>query len=166
MKHLIWLVAGLLSGVAPLLAAPAPLADDSSIPDAMQHMVKAPDIDFANLRDPFASYLARATPQGRNTTLHTNKLRLDNRKRETLEAYDLDALKLVAIFSMGGERVAMIEDTLNKGYIVRRGNRLGKHNGKIEKIDDNTVFLVEQVLNPAGDIIDRQITLTMKEVNE
>ncbi len=166
MKHLIWLIMGLLAGTAPLMAAPAPIADNSGIPDAMQHMVKAPEIDFANLRDPFASYLAKATPQGRSTTLQTNKVRLDNRKREKLEAYDLDALKLVAIFSMGGERVAMIEDTLSKGYIVRRGNRMGKHNGKIEKIDDNTVFLVEQILNPAGDIIDRQVTLTMKEVNE
>jgi len=67
---------------------------------------------------------------------------------------------------MGGERVAMVEDAINKGYIVSRGNYLGKHNGKIEKIDANTIFLVEQVLNPAGDIIDRQVTLTMKEVNE
>jgi len=166
MKHLIGLIAGLLAGAAPLMAAPAPLADDSGIPDAMQHMVKAPKIDFTNLRDPFASYLAKATPQGRSTTLQANKLRLNNRKREKLEAYDLDALKLVAIFSMGGERVAMVEDTLSKGYIVRRGNRMGKHNGKIEKIDDNTIFLVEQVLNPAGEIVDKQRKLTMKEVNE
>ncbi len=166
MKHLIWLIAGLMAGAAPLMAAPAPVSGDSGIPDAMQHMVKAPEIDFAKLRDPFASYLARATPQGRSSTLQANKLRLNNRKREKLEEYDLDALKLVAIFSMGGERVAMVEDTRSKGYIVRRGSRMGKHNGKIEKIDDNTVFLVEQVLNPAGDIIDRQVTLTMNEVNE
>jgi len=166
MKYVIWLIAGLLTGAAPLVAAPAPLADDSGIPDAMQHMVKAPEIDFASLRDPFASYLARATPQGHNTIMHTNTLRPDNRTREKLEAYDLDALKLVAIFSMGGERVAMIEDTVSKGYIVRRGSRMGKHSGKIEKIDDSTVFLVEQVTNPAGDMIERQVTLTMKEVNE
>jgi len=166
MKYLIGLIAVLLLGTAPLMAAPAPVTDASAIPDAMQHMVKAPEIDFANLRDPFASYLARTTPQGNNTILQTNKLRLSNRKRETLEGYDLDALRLVAIFSMGGERVAMVEDTTNKGYIIRRGNYMGKNSGKIEKIDDNTVFLVEQVLNPAGDIIDRQVTLTMKEVNE
>ncbi len=166
MKYVIWLIAGLLSGITPVIAAPAPADDHSGLPDAMQHMVKAPEIDFASLRDPFASYLARATPQGNNTTLQTNQLRLNNHKREKLEEYDLDALKLVAIFSMGGERVAMIEDMASKGYIVRRGSRMGKHNGKIEKIDPDTVFLVEQVLNPAGEIIDRQVTLTMKEVNE
>ncbi len=164
MKYLIWLITGLMLGASQLIAAPAPTVEDD-VPDAMRHLVKAPDIDFANLRDPFASYLARARPQSR-TTIHVNQKRLNKRKRETLEAYDLEALKLVAIFSMGGERVAMIEDTISKGYIVRRGNYMGKNSGKIEKIDDNTVFLVEQVLNPAGDIIDRQVTLTMKEVNE
>jgi len=165
MKYPIWLIAGLCLGATPLLAAPSPAPDPADIPDAMQHMVKAPEIDFANLRDPFASYLARVAPQDHSTLLE-NRMRLNNHKREKLEDYDLDALKLVAIFSMGGERVAMIEDSQQKGYIVRRGSYLGKHNGKIEKIDDNTVFLVEQVLNPAGDIIDRQVTLTMKEVNE
>jgi len=164
MKHVIWLVAGLLSGASTLMAASTPVAAPD-IPDAMQHMVKAPEIDFANLRDPFASYLARATPQS-HTTLQASRTRLSNRNHEKLEEYDLDALKLVAIFSMGGERVAMIEDTVNKGYIVRRGNYLGKNSGKIEKIDDSTVFLVEQVINPAGDMIERQVTLTMKEVNE
>jgi len=165
MKYPIGLVAGLCLSITPLQAAPTPISDPANIPDAMQHMVKAPEIDFANLRDPFASYLSRVTPQG-PSTLHKNQAHLSNHKREKLEDYDLDALKLVAIFSMGGERVAMVEDALNKGYIVRRGNYLGKHNGKIEKIDDSTIFLVEQVLNPAGDIIDRQVTLTMKEVNE
>jgi len=165
MKYPIGLITGLFLSATPLLAAPTPVADHADIPDAMQHMVKAPEIDFANLRDPFASYLARVTPKG-IATQRTNQLRLNNRKREKLEEYDLDALKLVAIFSMGGERVAMVEDTINKGYIVRRGNHLGKHSGKIEKIDADTVFLVEQVLNPAGDVIDRQVTLTMKEVNE
>ncbi|PIP02410.1 MAG: fimbrial assembly protein [Zetaproteobacteria bacterium CG12_big_fil_rev_8_21_14_0_65_54_13] len=140
-------------------------APESEMPDAMQHLVTAPDIDFANLRDPFASYLARVSSTGKNALLE-NQLQLSNREREALEGYDLGSLKLVAIFSMGGERVAMIEDSSNKGFIIRRGNYLGKNNGKIEKITGDTVFLVEQVLDPAGDIIDRQVTLTLNEVNQ
>jgi len=138
---------------------------DTDMPDAMQHLVTAPEIDFANLRDPFSSYLARVTTHGQSALLE-NQLRLSNRERQPLENYDLDSLRLVAIFSMGGERVAMIEDTTNKGFILRRGSYLGKNNGKIEKITGDTVFLVEQVLDPAGDIIDRQVTLTLNEVNE
>jgi len=43
---------------------------------------------------------------------------------------------------------------------------MGTNNGRIEKIDNNTVYLVEQVLNPAGEIVDHQVTLTLKEVND
>jgi len=165
MKHLAWLISTTLIGIPLSFAAPAP-DDSENFPDAMQHMVTAPDIDIANLRDPFASYLKKVASSRSRTSLIENQLRLTNREREKLEDYDLSTLSLVAIFSMGGERVAMIQDATAKGFIVRRGNYLGKNNGKIEKITDETLFLVEQVLNPAGDIIDRQVSLTMKEVND
>lgn len=164
MKHLAWLISTIMIGIPLSFAAPAP-DENEDFPDAMQHMVTAPDINIASLRDPFASYLEKVASRGRSSLVE-NQLHLTNREREKLEDFDLSTLSLVAIFSMGGERVAMIQDGTAKGFIVRRGNYLGKNNGKIEKITDETVFLVEQVLNPAGDIIDRQVSLTMKEVND
>lgn len=163
MKRLTGLI--LCMVLTPLSSAFAGEPDDTNLPDAMQHMVTAPDIDFLAMRDPFASYLPTVVNSGRSVVVE-NQLRLSNHEREELENFDLESLRLVAIFSMGGERVAMIEDSTSKGYTLHRGNYLGKHNGKIEKITDDTVFLVEQVLNPAGDIIDRQVTLTLNEVNE
>jgi len=164
MKHLAWLISTTILGVPLASAAPVPENSDE-FPDAMQHMVTAPEMNITSLRDPFSSYLERVASRGR-TSLTENQLNLSNRDREKLEDFDLSTLNLVAIFSMGGERVAMIQDTTAKGFIVRRGNYLGKNNGKIEKITNETVFLVEQVLNPAGDIIDRQVSLTLKEVND
>jgi len=164
MKHLIILMTVFLLSTTQLIAAPVqPI--DSTLPNAMQHMVKAPAIDYANLRDPFASYLARVTSHNEAISAHT-PAQQNNRKREKLEDFDLATLRLVAIFSMGGERVAMIEDSTTKGYIIRRGNYLGKNNGKIEKITNDTVFLVEEVRNAARDLIDRQVSLTLNEVNE
>ncbi len=163
-----WLFTGLFLFASAAIAAPktAPQAPaEDEVPDAMHHMVKAPYIDFANLRDPFQSYLTLVAARGRAALLDREH-RLSNREREVLEGFDLVSLKLVAIFSMGEDRVAMIEDATGKGYMVRRGNYMGKNNGHVEKIDTDTLFLVEQVLNPAGDITDRQVTLTLKEVNE
>jgi len=165
MKLWAGLLAICLTGVFTASAEDAAPTEEEIAPDAMRHQITAPEIDFANLRDPFSSYLVRMALRGKATLLDT-QMRLSNRKREKLEDYDLSTLNLVAIFKMGGEHVAMVEDTTAKGFIVRRGNYLGQNNGKIEKITDDTVFLVEQVLNPAGEIIDRQVTLTMKEVNE
>ena len=165
MKHLTWLIPVLILGVSPALAAPQSDNGKPAMPDAMRHMVKAPEIDFSNMRDPFESYLTIVAARNKSA-LVKQAVRKSNRTPEFLEDFDLSSLKLVAIFSMGGERVAMVEDTLGKGYIVRRGNYMGRNNGHIEKLTDDTIFLVEQAVNPAGDITDRQVTLTMKEVNE
>lgn len=147
--------------------APVKTAEKSSneIPDAMKHLVKGPDVDIESLRDPFASYLALVASRGRQT-LAERQSRLANRDREILETFDLTTLKLVATMRMGENRVAMVEDRTGKGYIVRRGNYMGKNNGRVEKITDNSLYLVEQIVNPAGDIVDRQVTLTLKEVNQ
>jgi len=140
-------------------------ADDEPLPDAMQHVEKAPEIDFSSLRDPFASYLALVAQRGRNL-LEDQRLRLENREREELENFDLSTLKLVAVYTMGEDRVAMVEDSTGAGHTVRRGNYMGKNNGRIEKIDFNTLYLVEQVMSPAGEIVDNQVTLTLEEVNQ
>ena len=137
---------------------------DEAIPDAMQHLLKAPEIDFANLRDPFASYLSLVAQRGQ-AILDERRLRFEDREREILEHFDLSTLKLVGIYSMGENRVAMVEDASGKGHTIRRGNYMGKNNGRVEKIEFDTVYLVEQIINPAGDVVDNQITLTLKEVN-
>jgi len=137
----------------------------NGIPDAMKHLVKGPDVDIASLRDPFSSYLALVASRGQQA-LEERRAHLASRKREVLEVFDLATLNLVATMRMGKDRVAMIEDGAGKGYIVRRGNHMGKNNGRIEKITDDSLDLVEQVANPAGDIVDRQVTLTLKEVNQ
>jgi len=149
---------------APSAATPTDTEIEDAIPDAMQHAVKGPDIDFENLRDPFHSYLSVVAERGQQL-LNERLSSISNRKREPLESFDLATLKLVAIYKMGEHRVAMIQDSTGQGYMVRRGNYMGKHNGHIEKISDDTVFLVEQVLNPAGEVTDRQVTMTLKEVN-
>jgi len=138
---------------------------NQTTPDAMQHLVQAPDINFDTLRDPFASYLATVALRGR-LLLAEKQSKLANRIRQPLEAFDLSTLTLTGILSMGEKRVAMIQDNQGQGYTVTRGDYMGKNSGRIEKIDLDTIYLVEQVVNPAGDIIDHQVTLTLKEVNE
>lgn len=160
-----FMFAGIQLACAEAEETVTPPVEEEISTDAMQHIPKAPDIDFANLRDPFASYLALVAQRGR-ALLEEQRSRLENREREELENFDLSALKLVGIFSMGEERVAMIEDSTGKGHTVRRGNYMGQNNGRVEKIDIDTLYLVEQVINAAGDIVDNQVTLTLKEVNE
>lgn len=150
-----------LMALALLLAAPSwaqpAAASSDAVPDAMKRMPKAPAVDYTHLRNPFSSVLLNASRDlAREQRLHSNH------PHEALEDFDLSTLKLVAVYVMGADHVAMIQNAEGKGYIVRRGNYMGKHDGRIVKIGSNDIELVEHVLNPAGEISSRRVTLTMQ----
>ena len=138
---------------------PATTAADS-VPEAMQHMVKAPNVDIEAMRDPFASYLSRMAE--RSKEILAARTNMASRPHEELENFDLSTLQLVAIMRMGKRRVA----STGKGYMVRVGNYMGKNSGRVKKITDDSLILVEQVVNPAGEIANHKVTLTLKEVNQ
>ena len=135
------------------------------VPDAMGYMVKGPDIEVESMRDPFVSPMGQIAERKRQLLLKKQP-NLGKRKREKLESFDLSELKLVAIYSMGKDRVALIQDNRGNGYSVRRKNYMGKDSGRVEKITVDSLLLIESALNPAGDLIEREVVLTLKEVNE
>ncbi len=141
--------------------------DEETMPDAMSRMMVAPDIDIDNIRDPFLSSFEKNRLEEAERFKKRARLPSNKRKREVLEAFDLSTLKLVATFKRSGKDwVASVQDSEGKAYTVRRGNHMGKRGGKVEKIDGQTIYLVEQMINPAGEIVDRQVTLTLAEVND
>ena len=135
------------------------------VPDAMGYMVKGPDIDVESLRDPFVSPMSRIAERNAQLLLQ-KQAKLGKRNPEKLEAFSLSELKLVAIYSMGKDRVALIQDNSGNPYKVRRNNYMGKDSGRVEKITQDSILLVESALDPAGDLIEREVVLTLKEVNE
>jgi len=137
------------------------------IPDAMSRLTKAPDIDLVNIRDPFLSTFEKNRLDEATRLKNRKRLPTNKRRREVLEQYDLSTLTLVATFKKSGhDWVASVQDSSGKSYTLRRGNYMGKRGGRIEKIDGQTVYLVEQMVNPAGEVVDHQTTLTLSEVND
>lgn len=160
-----------LSFVAPLSFAAventAAENEESEIPDAMSRLMKAPEIDLSSIRDPFLSTFEKNRLDEAARYKNRKRLPSNKRKREVLEQFDLSTLSLVATFKRAGrDWVASVQDSSGKSYTVRRGNFMGKRGGRVEKIDGQTVYLVEKVINPAGDIVDQQTTLTLAEVND
>jgi len=145
-----------------------PVVEEEDImPDAMSRLMKAPDIDITNIRDPFLSSFEKTKLEEAKRFQNRRLLPENKRKREVLEFFDLSTLTLVGTYKRQGKGwVASVQDSTGKAYTVRRGNYMGKQGGQIEKIDGQTIYLVEQILNPAGEVVDRQITLTLSEVND
>lgn len=131
-----------------------------ALPEAMAHRAKAPPVDIAKLRDPFASFLLMLARE----QAAEKKARQRTRPLDPLEAFDLSVLKLVAILKFGDQRVAMVEDSEGKGYMVKVGHHMGKHEGEVVAITDDSLILKERVFNPAGEMVTRTVVMSLREV--
>jgi len=185
MKHL-WIVVALLAGVLGLTGPTAGMAadkaaagtavagttanssadgaDGADVPDSEAHAVKAPVIDIATMRDPFESYLTVLAKQSQSRMqAHRSK---GDHAPEPLEAFDLSALQLVAIMKMGENRAAMVQDPEGKGYVVRAGSYIGRDNGRVTRISERSVEILEDEFTSTGDVVKRKAKLTLNEVNQ
>src|SRR6185437_3314804 len=85
-----------------------------------------------------------------------------NRRKEPLEAFPLEQLKMVGTLSMGNDMYAIVraDKTL---YRVKKGNYMGQNFGLITDVTDNEIKLKEIVQDSAGDWAERQSVLPLLE---
>ncbi len=176
MKHMaslaVLLAAAVYATVPAMAASPAThkaviTSGNSSGPeDSANDMprAKAPAFDIATLRDPFESYLTVLAQQNQRR-MQQLRTRITEHTHEPLESFDLSALTLVATMQMGGKRVAMVQDPQGKGYMVHEGSYIGRDNGRVVKITDRNVVILEDDFTPTGELVKRKTTLTLNEVN-
>ena len=84
------------------------------------------------------------------------------RRKEPLESFPLDAMKMVGSMAKEGKPVALVRVD-NLLYQVRLGNYLGQNFGKIVKVAETEVVLREIVQDAAGEWIERTATLQLQE---
>jgi len=93
----------------------------------------------------------------------TSSIRPDlDRRREMLEGFALDQLKMVGTLRQKGDQVALI-DASGQTFMVRRGNYLGQNFGLVTKISETEVDLKEIVQDAAGEWIERPTKLELQE---
>jgi len=85
-----------------------------------------------------------------------------NRRKEPLEAFPLEQLKMVGTLSQGKDTYALVraDKTL---YRVKKGNYMGQNFGLITDVNDNEIKLKEIVQDSAGDWAERQSVLPLLE---
>jgi type IV pilus assembly protein PilP len=85
-----------------------------------------------------------------------------NRRKEPLEAFPLEQLKMVGTLSQGKDTYALVraDKTL---YRVKKGNYMGQNFGLITDVTDNEIKLKEIVQDSAGDWAERQSVLPLLE---
>ena len=85
-----------------------------------------------------------------------------NRRKEPLEAFPLEQLKMVGTLSQGKDTYAIVraDKTL---YRVKKGNYMGQNFGLITDVTENEIKLKEIVQDSAGDWAERQSVLPLLE---
>jgi Tfp pilus assembly protein PilP len=86
-----------------------------------------------------------------------------NISNDPLSAYSLTLLRFIGTVSQNDNVSAYIMTPDNKVYLVKIGDTIGDHNGKITKISPNELQVVEQSLEDGKAGAQRIVTLQLKE---
>lgn len=106
--------------------------------------------DATGKRDPFRSFVLDEAN------------RRANHERGPLEQFDLSQLTLVAVV-WGTERPrALVTDPSGRGYVVQEGTPIGKNDGQVIRISDNTMLVRETYVDYLGAATSKEIELRVR----
>ena len=83
------------------------------------------------------------------------------RRREVLEGFPLDQIRMVGMMRQGGTNVALLE-TNGSTHMVRVGNYLGQNFGVVTRISETELLLKEIVQDAAGEWVERPAKLELQ----
>ena len=84
------------------------------------------------------------------------------RRRELLEGFALDQIRMVGMLNQAGTNVALVEAS-GGTHMVRVGSYVGQNFGLVTRITESEVQLKEIVQDAAGEWIERPTTLQLQE---
>ena len=117
----------------------------------------------AELPDPFA--IGRLIKAGELPSARAagNGVQPDlKRRREPLESYPIDAIRMIGHIRDGQRSVALLLAD-NLVYQARAGSYVGQNFGVITRVSDSEIRLRELVQDAAGDWVERETTMQLQE---
>ena len=111
--------------------------------------------------DPQKMVLAVARQAQARASTSAIKPDLD-RRREALEGFPLDQLRMVGTLRQQGNNVALI-DVGGQTFMVKAGNYMGQNFGLVTKISETEVDLKEIVQDAAGEWVERPSKLELQD---
>ena len=89
-----------------------------------------------------------------------------NRRREPLEAFPLDNLKMVGSLQQGKTLFALVRTPDSNLFRVRLKNYMGQNFGLVIEVDETGMKLKELIQDGAGEWTERITSLFMQEETE
>jgi len=116
--------------------------------------------DAYELRDPFTPS-SPIMAERRNVT---DGLRPDfDRRREPLEAFPLDSLRMVGTLERSDDRFALVRDSTGLVHRVQSGNYIGQNYGKIIGVAEDKIAVLEIIPDGLGGWMERDAALDLTD---
>ena len=120
----------------------------------------------ADMGDPFMSWTSKAALSAREEQEQNNVSGLQpdlGRRREPLEAFPLDTLRMVGTIEMQGLRSALVQSPDGLVSRVVPGNYLGQNYGQVLGVNQDKIELMEIVSDGLGSWVERPASLAIVE---
>ncbi len=113
------------------------------------------------LRDPFKPANQEPAPQ---IAMGGSGIKPDTtRPREPLESYSLDSLRMVGTVKKNDVLWALVQTAEGSIYRVRTGNHMGRNFGRIVRITENSIELIEIVPDSPGNWREKETTVALAD---
>jgi len=113
--------------------------------------------DFSTKKDPFKPFVAVKL----ETAQTKESFERNARAALPIHSFDISQFKLIGVVIGGKENFAQVIDPNGKGYILKRGMAIGKNDGKVILISNNSVDILEQFKDDNGRVRKENIKLTL-----
>ena len=117
----------------------------------------------ADLRDPFKPTIKASSAAIGGNQLINNIRPNTSRDAEALEQFPLDTLRMVGSLNQNKEKWGIVKTTDGYIYRVKTGNHVGKNFGKITRISDSEIKILEIISDGMGGWLEREAALKISE---
>ncbi|SHE62765.1 type IV pilus assembly protein PilP [Modicisalibacter ilicicola DSM 19980] len=138
-----------------------PTGQVAPLPEAPEY--RPVTYDQAAGRSPFVP----ERPEPEQATVDDSSLTPDfERRKEPLEAYALESLTLLGTLRIDDRASVLVRDPEGEVHRLHPGEHLGTDFGRITRIDERSVQLMEIVPNGQGGWIERSRTIALNDEDE
>ena len=116
-----------------------------------------------DVRDPFRPQTDLAVSPVAAETEYTGPRPEATRRREPLESYPVDSLKMVGLLQQKSQTWGLVRDPDGTIHRVQPGNYAGQNHGKIVAVLENRIDIVELVPDGLSGWVNRDAKLAMSE---
>lgn len=119
--------------------------------------------DAQDVRDPFRPQTDLSNSPIAAETEYSGPRPEATRRREPLESYPVDALKMVGLLQQKTQTWGLVRDPDGTIHRVQPGNYAGQNHGKIVQVSETKIAIVELVPDGLSGWVNRDAQLAMTE---